>query len=67
MITKKWWQSKIFWLGIAQILASIAEYIGGLPAGATIVQLVTGILTIVLRFFSNSAIAGTPGAKAKRH
>jgi hypothetical protein len=56
-------KSKTFWLGIAQIIAAIAEYFAGLPAGATYIQIASGVLTIIARFFTNSALAGTPGAK----
>ena len=67
---KDWWKSKTIWLGILMIVAAILEYIGGLPAGTTAIQAVSGVLTIIVRFLTNTAVnggavAGTPGVKKK--
>ncbi len=65
MNEKKWWMSKSFWLGTLIIVGGIAEYIAGLPPGASIAAIIAGCLTIVIRVFTNTAITGTPGAKVK--
>jgi hypothetical protein len=62
---KNLFQSKTFWLGILQILAAVAEFIAGAPAGLPIVQIVSGILTIIARIVTSTPIAGTPGARPK--
>ena len=56
------------------------EYIAGLPAGTTAIQAISGVLTIIVRFLTNTAVnggvtpvtppaakavVGTPGAKKK--
>ena len=61
---KSFVKSKAFWLGVAMVVGAIAEYVNGLPVGVATAQLVSGILTIVVRFLTNTAVAGTPGAKA---
>ncbi len=63
MEAKKFWHSKAFWLGMVVIALGIAEYIAGLPAGATIPTITAGILGVIFRFLTNTAIAGTPGAR----
>ena len=63
---KKWWTSKAVWLGILMVLAAILEYAGGLPAGTSVVQAISGVLTIIIRFLTNTAISGgTQGTEAK--
>jgi len=63
---KKWWTSKAVWLGILMVLAAILEYAAGLPAGTSAVQAISGVLTIIIRFLTNTAIGGgTPGTEAK--
>ncbi len=65
MITKDFWKSKTFWLGILIILGGVIEFLNGLPAGASVGTIISGIITIVIRFYTNTAVAGTPGAKPK--
>lgn len=65
MEAKKWWQSKIFWLGVLIIAGGIAEFIAGLPAEASASTIAAGIIAIILRFLTNTPISGTPGAKPK--
>ena len=62
---KNWFKSKANWLGILMILAAILEYYNGLPVGTTIAQFSFGVLTIIIRAFTNTAISGTPGARVK--
>ena len=56
MQVKSFWKSKTFWLGVAMVVGSIAEYINGLPVEVSTAQLVSGILTIVMRFLTNQGI-----------
>ncbi len=65
MISKKWWQSKQVWLGVLIVAVGIVEYLASVPAGASIFTMIGGCLTIIVRFLTNTAIAGTPGAKVK--
>ncbi|MBU2060017.1 MAG: hypothetical protein KKB38_20065 [Gammaproteobacteria bacterium] len=62
---KNWLKSKTNWLGVLMIAAAILEYYIGLPIGTTIAQFAFGVLTIIIRAFTNTAISGTPGAKVK--
>jgi hypothetical protein len=67
MITKKWYQSKLVWIGILQVVAAVIEFITNQPDGVAIGVLISGILTIILRAYSSgTAIAGTPGARVKK-
>ncbi len=58
---KPWYKSRIVWLGILMVVAAVAEYIAGLPPGASITQAISGILAIILRVVTNQSI-GTPPA-----
>ena len=62
---KSWLKSKTNWLGILMILAAVLEYYNGLPVGTTVAQAAFGVLTIIIRAFTNTSISGTPGAKVK--
>uniref|UniRef100_A0A6M3JH91 Uncharacterized protein n=1 Tax=viral metagenome TaxID=1070528 RepID=A0A6M3JH91_9ZZZZ len=62
---KNWFASKTNWLGLLMIAAAILEYYIGLPVGTTIAQFAFGVLTIIIRAFTNTAINGTPSAKFK--
>ncbi len=65
---KQWWKSKMVWLGILMIIAAILEYIAGLPAETPVIQAISGVLTIIIRFLTNTAVTGgiaPPGAKPK--
>ena len=64
-MTKPWWTSKTIWLGALMILAAIMEYIAGLPAGTSIVQAISGALTIIVRLLTSQSISGTPASKVK--
>lgn len=61
---KQWYQSKLLWLGVLQIVVAVVEYLAGLPVGTTVVQAVSGILTIVLRLITTQGI-GTPPSTPK--
>ncbi len=65
MNSKYWWQSKMLWVAVLTILGGIVEYAFSLPAGVTIGTIAVGIINIILRFMTNTAIEGTPGAKVK--
>ena len=64
-MTKNWFKSKQFWAGVATIVTGISEFVAGLPPEAGTATIILGIVAIVIRFFTNTAISGTPGAKAK--
>ena len=59
---KAWLKSKAFWLGAVTALAGIREFIIAEPVEG-VIAIVLAILIIIIRAFTNSAIAGTPGAK----
>jgi len=61
---KNWYQSKAIWLGVLMILSAIMEYVAGLPAGTSIVQAISGVLTIIVRVVTSIPISGTPAARA---
>ncbi len=64
-MTKNWKVSKTFLLGLVAIAGGIVEFLYGLPVGASLGTIIGGILTIIIRAYTNTAIAGTPGAKRK--
>ncbi len=64
-MTKSWKVSKTLLLGALTIVGGIVEFIYGLPAEASVGTIIGGILVIIVRFYTNTAIAGTPGAKSK--
>jgi len=61
---KPFWKSKAVWLGILMCLGAIAEYLAGLPAGASAIQMISGILTIIVRFITNTGIGRPPAPSA---
>lgn len=56
METKKWYRSKTLILGILIVAGGIAEYIAGLPAGASIPTIIAGCLSIIVRFLTNQPV-----------
>ena len=48
--------SKTIWLGVLMLTAAIVEYYAGLPQGATLIQGISGALTILVRFLTTDAI-----------
>ncbi len=52
--------SKTIWIGVLMILASLAEYAAGLPAGTSVIQAISGGLTIIVRFDSYPGHSPTP-------
>ena len=65
MDTKGWIKSKTFYLGLVGVAGGIVEFIFGLPVTASASTIIGGILVIIIRAFTNTAIAGTHGAKPK--
>lgn len=59
---KQWFQSKTIWYGILSTLIGITAFVAANPKIAA-VALINGILVIVLRTVTNTAI-GTPAALA---
>jgi uncharacterized membrane protein len=60
--TKKWFQSKTFWVGVLEVvigmLGLVAQFLeGGNFAVPGIVALVAGILTIVMRRLTDTPMA----------
>lgn len=55
-MSKPWWQSKAVWLGVVIVAGGIAEYIAGLPAGASAATIIAGCLSIITRFLTNQSI-----------
>ena len=53
---KNWYTSKTIWLGALMVVAAIAEYLAGLPAGTSVIQAISGGLTIVVRLVTSQAI-----------
>jgi len=53
---KKWWTSKSVWLGALICLGGIAEYLAGVPAGASIATIVAGVLAIIIRVVTKQSL-----------
>lgn len=56
MEVKHWYTSKLFWLGVLEIAGGIALYIEGLPVETSAITIVSGIITIIFRFVTKTAI-----------
>ena len=52
---KKFWQSKLFWLGVLQIAIGVAQSVEGDLANGTPLT-ISGILTIILRVVTKKKI-----------
>ncbi len=52
--------SKMFWLGVVMIAGAIIEYLMNLPTGVTVLQIASGILTIIFRFLTNDSLLNPP-------
>ncbi len=48
--------SKAIWLGFFMVVTAIVEYIAGLPPETTIIQAVSGVLAIIIRFLTNDSL-----------
>ena len=57
MEAKKWYLSRTVWLNILIVAGGIAEFIGGLPAGASATTIAVGIIGILIRFLTNQPIS----------
>ena len=55
-MSKSWYTSKTIWLGMLIIAGGIAEYIAGLPSGASAATIIAGCLTVVIRFMTDQPI-----------
>lgn len=53
---KKVLTSKTIWLGVLMCVAAIIEYAAGLPAGTSLLQAVSGILTVIIRFLTKDSL-----------
>lgn len=66
MKAKKWWTSKLVWLGVIEVGKGIVDFIFALPPDTAIFTIIMGILTIISRvLWTNQPISGAPGAKTK--
>lgn len=63
IISKDFWKSRMFWLGVLEIAGSIAAYFSTLPQGVSITGMITGVVTIVLRFLTTAPLNGTAAAE----
>ena len=63
--TKSWYKSKLFWLGVLQILGSVASYLAdAIQTEATIGGIIFGVLTIIFRYVTKQPVTFT-GKKVK--
>jgi hypothetical protein len=53
---KTWYSSKTFWLGVLIVIGGIAEFIAGVPAGASIPTIIAGCLSVIIRFLTGQPI-----------
>jgi hypothetical protein len=53
---KEWWKSKSIWLGVLIVLGGIGEYLSGVPEGASVSTMIAGVLSIIVRYFTNQSI-----------
>jgi hypothetical protein len=55
---KKWYQSKLIWLGLLSLVLGVVLELELLPIkpDGPIMMALTGLITIVLRFYTNSGI-----------
>ena len=53
---KKWWLSKLLWLGVLEIAVGIAQYIASLPAEVSVATIIAGCLSIIVRFLTSQPI-----------
>lgn len=55
--TKKWYTSKLFWLGVLQVALGILELVrDGLASGEGWLSMGLGALTVVLRYVTTQPI-----------
>ncbi len=63
-MTKKWWESKTFWLNALALIIVIVQALQQEPWFNPEYQvLILAILNAILRFVTSKPIAGTPAAK----
>lgn len=55
-MTKQFWKSKLFWLGVVQIIGAIGMYFTGEKTLEEVLFGASGILVIILRFLTNKGI-----------
>ncbi len=63
---KKWWTSKTLWLNILATIIVIVQAMQGQPWIEPEYQVfILAVLNGLVRLITNTAISGTPGAKAR--
>lgn len=55
-------KSKTFWVGVASIIIGVQAYLTSLPHGTSITAMAIGVLLIIIRAYTGTAIPGTPAA-----
>jgi len=63
-MNRDWYKSKLVWLAVLQVLISVSEFLSGVKPGTAIITVITGIVTLILKFVSQKA-AGAPAGDAK--
>jgi len=53
---KPWWRSKLIWVGIAEVVTGLSTFMTSLPTEASWAFIGFGILKIVLRVVTRTAI-----------
>lgn len=55
---KQWWKSKLIWLGLLSVVLAVILEFNLLPIkpDGPIVVAITGLLTIILRFYTTTGI-----------
>jgi len=53
---KPWYKSRTLWLGAIICLGGVAEYLNGVPAGASVSTIIAGVMTVIIRFLTKQSI-----------
>lgn len=63
---KQWWKSKTVWLNVLAAIIAIVQALQGQAWISPEIQvLILAVLNALVRLLTNTAISGTPGAKAR--
>jgi len=56
METKSFWKSKLFWLGVIEMIGGVCAFITEQPPETSITAMVAGVITVLLRMMTNKGI-----------
>jgi hypothetical protein len=56
IVTKKFWKSKLFWIGVLVTIGGILEYVDSQPVEVSIPTMIAGVITIITRALTSEAI-----------